>query len=131
MLEFFRKLATPFYIIATLLWSLVLNILLVPLSWLYSICTRTLSAGWKILGEADTYILYWSIKKGLPMLLKDGKSVALSSLGKHPQALLALFVIAVPVICICAGIAHLARKFGSEEIDAEETKAWKPDRARR
>lgn len=129
MLELFHKLATPFYILATLAWSVVLNIILVPLSFLYSVCTKTLSSGWKLLQEKDPYVLYWSIRKAAPMLFKDGRSATVVTLGKHPQALLALFAVAVPLICICAGITHLVHSVGADAIEAEE-QSEKPKKTR-
>ena len=121
MLEFFRKLGTPVYTLLIIVWVLVLNIFLVPLSWLYSLCTKTLSAGWRLLNEKDTYCIYWSVKQASPMLWKNGKALVLASFGKHPLVAVALFTAAIPVLCIAAGLIHLAHKVGSS-VDEQDSK---------
>ena len=84
--------------IVDFLFSLILNIFVIPLSFVYSLVTRTLSRDWKLVDINKAYCLWWSYRTGA---VKGTDKVVIDNL-TSPRTLLTMFVIAAPVLIIVA-----------------------------
>lgn len=110
MFDFFVKISDTIFNMLSTLFSIALNVILVPLSWLYSAVTVTLGGAWRIVNVKDVCYIYWSISNGIALITSKSEKVKLVLDSKNPRLVLLLFAIAVPVLVIGALLTILSNK---------------------
>ena len=92
------KSSSTFMQIVDFLFSVLLNIFVIPFSFLYSLATKTLSRDWKLADINKAYCLWWSYRTGT---IRGTDKLIIDNLS-NPRTLLTMFALAAPVLILIA-----------------------------
>ena len=98
LFDVLQKSSSTFMQIVDFLFSLILNIFVIPFSFIYSLATKALSRDWKLTDVNKAYCLWWSYRTGT---IKGTEKIVVDNL-TNPRTLLTMFVIAAPLLIILA-----------------------------
>ena len=92
--------------IVDFLFAVVLNILVIPFSFIYSLATRALSRDWKLADINKAYCIWWSYSSGE---VKGTDKLIIGNL-RNPRTLLTMFAIAAPLLIILALVKTITER---------------------
>jgi hypothetical protein len=112
LFDVLSKSSSTFMQIVDFLFAVLLNIFVVPFSFIYSLATKALSRDWKLTDINKAYCLWWSYRTGT---IKGTEKIVIDNLS-NPRTLLTMFVIAAPLLIILA----LAKTFTDRKQTSED-----------
>ena len=118
LFDVLEKSSSTFMQIADFLFAVVLNIMVIPFSFLYSLATKALGRDWKLADINKAYCIWWSYRTGT---VRGTQKLVIDNL-HNPRTLLTMFVIAAPVLIIIAVAKTISERKNEDKQKIEETR---------
>lgn len=102
--EFLQNVAGVVLYTLDFIFALVLNLVIVPLSFLYSVVTRTAPVGFKLVHVSTTYVVWWSHRYSE---IRCNRVTGPLCAG-NPRLVLVIFTVVAPVMILAAILKSLS-----------------------